>query len=184
MQQNYSLDIESGGTDPGSAIFSIGICVDTSQDVCHVALPITVQNKMGLSIDNETMLWHGRSNPNWETLRTAITECPQTLVYLADQLDKVADYFNATADVNYSTRRIWMKSPKFDSVLLQDVYKRLGMGLPWSYKEEADVRTIVDLAMEASPNSALPIPPANAHDALADAQYQRALVLSCRTLLL
>ena len=43
---------------------------------------------------------------------------------------------------------IWGNSPRFDLGILQDAYRALNMKIPWDFRKERDVRTLVSFIPE------------------------------------
>jgi len=178
--QNFSLDIEAAGTTPGSVVFSIGIANDKTEEELYVVLPFTIQMQNHLTSDKRTMIWHEKDNPEWPALQAQLEEKNDTgLAGLGEALELVIQYFNDEAREAYP-RRVWMKSPSFDGVMLRELFTTVGYELPWEFREERDVRTIMALAKEFAALYDFPDYSENAHDALADAKHQLAVVKYCR----
>ena len=64
--------------------------------------------------------------------------------------------------------RYWCQGMNFDPIVLEHAYKQEGLNPPWKFYEWRDSRTAVNLL----PKHYFPSKPVNAHDALADCNYQ------------
>ena len=183
---DFSIDIETLGTKPGSVVTEIGIANSHTADEFHMYLPINPQRQLGLMIEQETAKWHEENNPNYDTMLKACQALDQTQVELIQDLGLMGEHIaaivhngNVDNEAEY-TPRIWMNSPQFDAVLLEVVFDLVGLPYPWHYRELRDLRTIRDLADVGKDHHALPEYPENAHDALIDAKYQLEIVTICR----
>ncbi|HAW6230790.1 TPA: 3'-5' exoribonuclease [Escherichia coli] len=69
--------------------------------------------------------------------------------------------------------QIWGKEANFNNVILRRSYERQGIPCPWSYYNDRDVRTIVELgkAIDFDARTAIPFE-GERHNALDDARYQ------------
>ncbi len=77
--------------------------------------------------------------------------------------------FNWAKFVNKSTF-VWAKGPDYDCVMLKAAHERLKMPLPWSFRNNRDVRTMLALSGVKQSH-------ANAHNALHDAENQAIAVI-------
>ncbi|MER1434841.1 3'-5' exonuclease [Enterobacter hormaechei] len=69
---------------------------------------------------------------------------------------------------------VWGNGASFDNAILSNAYRRFGMALPWQFRKDRDVRTIVDLAKRLKNFDALSsvLMSGVRHNALDDALYQ------------
>lgn len=162
------LDIETMGTRPGSAIASIGACTfgegGTGRDCFEIAVTLVGQDRLGLTIDPETVLWWlGQSEPARDALRDGGAPLRDALAAFSAWLLNLRRLRGA-AEI-----RIWGNGASFDPVLLEAAYRAADAGPPpWRYRQVRDLRTLLDLAgldMRAFPSVV-------AHSALADAIAQ------------
>lgn len=47
---------------------------------------------------------------------------------------------------NIKDRRVYAKGPEFDCVILSDAYKQAGIDVPWKFRNQESLRTIISLA--------------------------------------
>lgn len=177
---NFSLDIETLGTKPGSIVTEVGIVNDYNADELHQFFNPDIQRELGLKIDEETVQWHRKNNPNFESMVGKCHAQVSGIAPFVDQLRKVTDYF-AQFDPDEYDCRVWMNSPSFDAVLLKVLYDGVSLLMPWNFRDERDLRTLRDLAETHNKHKdgVLPAKPDNAHDALVDAKYQLEIVTIC-----
>lgn len=79
--------------------------------------------------------------------------------------------------IGHQPQTIWAKSPGFDCVIIESMYKELGMKCPWWFSQTRDVRTVEHLAKNKAGIEILPsFNTGTAHNALDDALEQIAVV--------
>lgn len=136
------LDLETGGTRPGDAIFSIGaVCVDldTSDvtDFFYRVIDIASAEKHGL-LTTSTMLWWGAQD---KTARAEIFEKDKpSAVDLFDAIDDFAKWYRAA-----ECKTIWGNGATFDISMLEHFYLKFEIPLPWDFWDVRDIRTLVHL---------------------------------------
>ncbi len=144
---HVSLDIETMGPTPGSAILSIGAYTfnpwsDAPMNNWNFYVEINLKSctDVGLTIDPDTVSWwmqqpddarkvfENQSNPY---LKSAL---PQALLSLNECLHQFPD------------ARIWCHGASFDPGILEAGYRACGMKPVWKYTNLRDTRTIFELA--------------------------------------
>ena len=92
----------------------------------------------------------------------------RALLEFADFID-----LNGTQDVN-----VWGNGSSFDNAILSGIYRKKSLKLPWDFRNDRDVRTIVALAKDLRNFDARKSISSSdyAHHALHDAKYQAAYV--------
>jgi hypothetical protein len=170
MSERYmelSVDIETLGRDPGSAVVSIGaiafseekIPVDGTQFEVRVSLIDCIA--VGLDVDRATAQWWAQKRAAREALETTDT----APLGVAAAVEALRDYVQAHC---VEKPRVWMKGPDFDGVLLKAMAKAVGATLPWPYYMSRCVRTICDDVPEPERVQETDV----AHSALDDAIHQ------------
>jgi len=156
------IDIETLGTEPGSAILSIGAAVfDTGgvRETFHRSISLTSCQEAGLSIDAETLQWWLDQDDEAQGVLTG-----------GDDLRRVLSEFGCwyrSQDVD----EVWANSPSFDCVMLEHAFDTVGIKTPWEFYEERDFRTLKELPFAADVEQ-----DGVEHDALDDAVYQAQVV--------
>uniref|UniRef100_UPI001125A91F 3'-5' exonuclease n=1 Tax=Escherichia coli TaxID=562 RepID=UPI001125A91F len=75
--------------------------------------------------------------------------------------------------------RVWGNGASFDNAILAAVYRKHAQNIPWRFRNDRDVRTIVELAkslknIDVRANFSINV--TDAHHALRDAKFQVAYV--------
>lgn len=183
---NVSIDIETTSENiPNAAVLSIGVVADNGTQM-HEYLNIEEQFLQLNRTASGKCLEFWLKDENIQLFKTHVTYALQGH-YAQSMLDRLQHYFKELymqVDAN-SKINVWMNSPSFDGVILLDLAHQFNRELPWSFRQERDVRTIKKLVQsrEDSDNLHWPAYPDNAHDALVDARYQLEVVHFCKTIL-
>lgn len=156
------LDIETMGSESYSAILSIGALefdIETGNTGKEFYVNVDLQSCMdlGLTVNASTILWWLNRN---EQARKDLTE--RTTLPVQKALLEFAQF----CDEDY---QIWGNSPRFDCGILQNAYNKLGIPIPWDFRKERCVRTIVSFRPDIKENWQ---PLGTLHNALDDCYYQ------------
>lgn len=190
--RHVSLDIETLGTRTGSVILSIGaVMFDPDPNNVGVApvYPfetfITIEScqSYGLTIDPSTLGWwmtqppearrifeHVREESEGVSLQTALAQFTKFLVGAG------WDNWNGEPCGDLV---IWGNGSDFDNALLQDAFARVGLKTPWKFYNNRDLRTLRAAVGLLTGEDAPKFKPLLPHDALSDADAQRATVQAC-----
>lgn len=150
------IDIESLGLEPGAAVLSIGAVrfdLDGIGDEFAVNVDLESCQDAGLEIDANTLQW-------WLSQDGEVQHILTGGIPLQEALEQLSRFYGDCTEV-------WANSPAFDCAHLEQAYDAVGIVKPWTYSEERDVRTVVNL--ELAPDLEQE---GNEHDALHDARYQ------------
>jgi DNA polymerase III epsilon subunit-like protein len=156
------VDIETLGIEPGAVILSLGaVRFDDAEILDEFERNISLEScqEVGMEIDADTLEWWLGQDGDVQHVLTG-----------GKPLDQVLYEFN---DWYGDADEIWAFSPSFDCAHLADAYDRVGRSEPWSYRDERDCRTLVELpgAVDLEQHG-------NEHDALDDAKYQARTVMA------
>lgn len=162
---DLSIDIESMGTKPGSAVVGIGACFfDTTSGQIgtkfYRAVNLPTCMGVGLTMDAGTVMWWMQQS---DEARNAICFSTYTI---QQALADLTVFINETA--TRDTVRPWARGPSFDCALLTHAYKACGIELPWFYWNERCHRTLT----ARNPSVAEPERQGEHHNALDDAVHQ------------
>jgi len=140
------LDLETMGKRSNSPILSIGAVefdINTGETGDEFYSTIDLQSCLnaGLEINGETVYWWLTQN---EKARQEVAKggkpLNNVLVAFMDWFEK----FNNKDDV-----QIWGNGTRFDIGILEDAYVALGYDrMPWNFRGERDLRTLVSFAPE------------------------------------
>ena len=132
------LDIETLGVRPGFVVASAAFVRFDDLAGASLALDVPEQTALGLETDPSTVDWWSKQSA---AARAAAFGNP---VSLARALLYFADWLNWAR--NGGDLLIWCHGASFDAPMLQEVYRRANVPLPWSYRDVRDTRTLYDLA--------------------------------------
>lgn len=133
------VDIETLGTDPNSVILSVGAVAfkgdDPKVDSFYQVLNIQDQINVGRQVSQSTLLWWMRQN---QTARDAVFSHKLTRYNPAIFILEFIGWYE-----EIKPKAVWAKSPSFDLVMLEDMFRDFGCDAPWKFWDHRDVRTIV-----------------------------------------
>lgn len=143
------LDLETMGKRAGCAIVSIGAVefdINTGETGREYYQRISLQSCLdaGLFVEANTIYWWLQQN---ESARFELTK-PAWRLHMA--LEHFTAYLQELGDF-----QIWGNGSSFEFSILQAAYYAAGMGenLPWKFRNERDVRTLVSLAPDIRNNT-------------------------------
>ena len=181
---DVSIDIETYSLDiPNSAVISIAACTHDSFFEVYFERPEQV--KLHRHFDMETIQWHRKIHPEWYSRATTKTLSGEGL-FAHEALTRLHHWLRVIVCGDAQPAfQIWMKPPRFDAGILEHLAKQVKVELPWTFREERDMRTLAALAQSCNSfeYSLLPPKPDTAHDALVDAKHQLEIISRCRTIL-
>lgn len=145
---NIMIDIETLGTSSNAAIISLGACVFdpikgiVEETFYEVIDPDSSLNAGGIMDLSTVKWWLEQSLEAQMIFRTAGNSIYVVLEAFTNWLNKIR---LSTMTNNLS---IWGNGSDFDNVILANAYRRLGMPVPWSHKENRCYRTMYNLFPE------------------------------------
>lgn len=159
------LDIETMGNESYSSIISIGAVEfdiktgDTGNEF-HTYISLHSCIDAGLIITPQTVLWW--LEQDIESINDLISG-QKTAMPLTDALQSFSDF------INNNDYQVWANSPRFDCGILQNAYTRVGIPIPWNFRNERCVRTLASF----NPEKVVKYHPIGViHNALADCRNQ------------
>ncbi len=164
MTVHVMIDLETWGTQPGSALRSIGaVTFSPYGDGCeeknfYANIGITSCEAIGLTVDQATVDWW-RSQPADSRARLDVD--PQSFGDVARAFEKWWREVEGTY--------VWSNGANFDEVLWRVACAHIKYGVPWKYWNVRDTRTCWHLARLN--HRSVPFDGVQ-HDALADARHQ------------
>jgi hypothetical protein len=133
------LDLETLGTMPGCVILSIGAVAFDSTAI-HATFEALLDprscQRAGLTIDADTVMWWLGQE---EAARAALIR-GSTM-----SLNAALTEFTSWLNPGERTIRLWSKGPSFDATVLRAAYRAADLVVPWDFRQERCVRTILDL---------------------------------------
>jgi hypothetical protein len=159
------IDLETMGTRLDAPIIAIG-AVGVNRETCEVTdhtyyKQINLRSNVlaGAKIDPDTVLWWLKQN---DAARAAFADNHEA-ISLSGALIEFGDWLRQFGDIE-----VWGNGATFDNVLTAEAFKRFGMAVPWSYRNDRCYRTLRAMF----PQVEAPLGTGTAHNALDDAVYQ------------
>lgn len=156
------VDIETMGNQSFSSIISIAALefnLETGKTGKEFHMNISLESNMelGLNPNPDTIMWWLQQNE-----QARIDLATSFKVTINEALMKFRDFCSKEYNV-------WGNSARFDLGLLQNAYNRLLINIPWDFRKERCVRTLVSFAPDIKVNYSYT---GTAHNALADCYNQ------------
>lgn len=173
MTKHISVDIETLGTTPGSAVIALGAVVFdplTGETSNPFYASFNATAMIGFTTDEQTKKWWKDQS---EQAKNMLSFSNMTLESgLSQFYDWWKEIEKGCSTGDYA--RFWAKPPSFDEVLLDAAFKIVGIKTPWHYRAPRCVRTILDISgIDERPMEGIP------HYALDDAIHQAYVVSDC-----
>lgn len=173
------VDLETLGKGPRAVIGEIGVViVDVEQLVAVDEFYCRVSLHQPRQRDESTMSW-------WDQQRI---DSPQAWLEMFKNTDRLclADAIDALKDflARHFPRALAVElmgnGPEFDNVILEDAYSQCGIELPWSFRGNQSLRTVVlmgRLLLDIDPKFQIEFEGIR-HHALHDARHEAAYLIS------
>lgn len=160
--KHLMLDIETLGNESFSSILSIGALefdIETGKTGKEFYVNVDLQSCMdlGLIVKASTILWWMEQNEQARQDLVKAVKFP-----IKEALEKFSSFCN----MDYE---IWGNSCRFDCGILQNAYNKLGIPIPWDFRKERCVRTLISFNPEIKDK--YPVTH-TLHNALSDCYYQ------------
>ncbi|EAC2053837.1 TPA: 3'-5' exoribonuclease [Escherichia coli] len=164
------IDLETMGTNTNAPIVVIGAVFFDPQTgeigpVFYIVINLTDAMNTGAVPDGGTIKWWLKQSS--EARAAILTD----QVKLKDALSRFREFINECSDEKFV--QVWGNGATFDNAILRTSYERLDIPCPWSYHNDRDVRTIVELGKTIDFDARTVIPFEGVrHNALDDARHQ------------
>lgn len=160
MTKSLMLDLETLAVSSRSVILTLGAVhfdpfSNKLGDTLYMRVDLDDQDKLNREIDPNTIEW-------WSKQDSSIMEeafSPENRVPLAEAVDRFHKF-------SWGCKTYWSHGSVFDLMIMEDVYRQVGKGIPWNFWQIRDTRTIFDLGVDPE------MPTESKHDALQDAIRQ------------
>jgi hypothetical protein len=165
------VDIETLGKTEKAVILSVGAVffdpyTGETGPTTHRHAKTDSQPAPHFQADASTALWWMNQS---EEARKGVIDGQQQAYPLENMLYELAAFLGENSKNYY----IWANSPSFDLAILRNAYNYFRLSVPWNFRNERDVRTIVSLAPSVHDHvKSVGV----AHSALDDCLYQVNLV--------
>lgn len=161
MTTDIMVDIETLGTQPGSAILAIAAVTERSSFVEYLSNADSIRHRFTMDVDTINW-WLLQPQELYAVTTSGTAPVKGTLEAFSDWLSGFTNY------------RIWGNGAGFDIVLLEAAYRKVGVKIPWNYWQVMCYRTLKNIYPDLCTHK-----PVTPHDPYEDAkaQYQNLQVI-------
>jgi hypothetical protein len=186
MRKDIMLDIETLGTGSNATIFQISAIafdIETGHQYSTFNSIADISKNKTLKADGSTLKWW--LNTNKELLTDLLNKGEESSEDLLTNFHK----WLKSQDKDNKNIYLWGNGILFDNKMIQEQFIEMGLEYPIFFRNDRDVRTIVDLAgkrlgiTEKELKERFNDENLVKHDAFDDVKYQINLVVSCYNLL-
>ena len=132
------LDLETLSTRPDATILTFGACKfspynqEAIDKIIYFRVNLDEQIALGRHVDDNTIAWWGEQDD--DVREEALGEGDRiSLEQFTQELNK----FIVGCD------NIWAQGPVFDIVILENLYRQMGLPCPWQFHQIRDSRTLL-----------------------------------------
>jgi len=164
MLSDIMIDLETLATSPNAAVLTIGAVRfdpfnnDIGNPTCeklYIRVDLDSCDELGLEVNDDTIAWWSQQSK--EAQEEAFS--PEGRVH-------VREAFNQLYKFCWGAKRIWSHGASFDTVICENIFRKLNKAVPWKFWEVRCTRTLFDIGINPER------PPVLKHHALEDAWNQ------------
>ncbi len=164
MLSDIMIDLETLATSPNSAVLTIGAVKfdpfnnDIDNPTCeklYIKVDLDSCDELGLEVNDDTIAWWGQQSKE-----------AQEEAFSPDGRIHIRDAFNQLYKFCWGAKRVWSHGASFDTVICENIFRKLNKACPWKFWEVRCTRTIFDIGIDPQR------PPVLKHHALEDAWNQ------------
>lgn len=192
-RRNIMVDIETIGKVQDATIFQIAAAsfdIVSGEILNTIDLKLDVRSVEDFQADGDTLLWW--LNENKELLTKLLNEgdLSEPKFYRLFREWMIAESLDSEGNETDYELAMWGNGISFDIVRLRNKFEKHNMPFPISYRNEFDVRTILELASDKTGISKADlklmatVDSETKHDALDDVRYQVRLVSQAYNMLM
>lgn len=164
MKSDLMIDLETLATSPNSAVLTIGAIRfdpfgnDIEDDQCdrlYVKVDLDSCDELNLDVNEDTIAWWSQQS------KEAQDEAFSTdgRIHIREAMDQLYKFA-------WGCNRVWSHGASFDTVICENIFRKLNKAVPWKFWQVRDTRTLFDLGLDPKR------PPVLKHHALEDAWNQ------------
>ena len=164
MKTDVMIDLETLDVLPTATILTIGAVKfdpfgdelsEADMEKFYVKVDVDSCDKIGCTVSQETLEWWAKQSQE-----------AQNEAFSPDDRIEITDAVNQLYKFCWGAKRVWSHGAGFDIIILENLFRKIGKAIPWSFWEVRDTRTLFDIGI--NPNR----PPVLKHHALEDAWNQ------------
>jgi DNA polymerase III epsilon subunit-like protein len=158
------IDLETLSTSPNASVLTIGAVKfdpfgsDIDDPTCeklYIKVDIDSCDELQLDVSQDTLDWWAKQSKE-----------AQEEAFSTENRVHIREAFNQLYKFCWGAKRVWSHGAAFDTVICENIFRKLNKAVPWSFWEIRDTRTLFDLGIDPQR------PPVLKHHALEDAWNQ------------
>ncbi|EMM5895144.1 3'-5' exonuclease [Klebsiella michiganensis] len=171
--RHVMVDLETMGKKSNAPVVSIGAVIfDPATgflgETFYKVVSLESAVSWGAEIDPSTVIWWMKQSSE---ARSEIAN--DNAIQLDDALLQFSEFVFENIPGGCETAQIWGNGATFDNTILRSSFERACLDCPWDYRNDRDVRTMVELGKAIGFDAKTSIQfEGERHNALADAQHQ------------
>ena len=164
MKTDIMIDLETLDVLPTASILTIGVVRfdpfgddvnDPDCDKFYVKVNLDSCDRYGCTVSQDTVEWWSKQS-----------QAAQDEAFSADGRIPIESAMDQLYKFCWGGKRVWSHGAGFDVIILENLFRKVGKAIPWSFWEVRDTRTLFDLGIDPKR------PPVLKHHALEDAWNQ------------
>jgi DNA polymerase III epsilon subunit-like protein len=164
MLSDIMIDLETLSTSPNASVLTIGAVKfdpfgsDIDDPTCeklYIKVDIDSCDELQLDVSQDTLDWWAKQSKE-----------AQEEAFSTENRVHIREAFNQLYKFCWGAKRVWSHGAAFDTVICENIFRKLNKAVPWSFWEIRDTRTLFDLGIDPQR------PPVLKHHALEDAWNQ------------
>lgn len=164
MLSDIMIDLETLATSPNAAVLTIGAVkfdpfnIETDNPTCekfYVKVDLDSCDELGLDVNDDTIAWWGQQSK--EAQEEAFST--EGRIHIREAFDQLYKFC-------WGAKRVWSHGASFDTVICENIFRKLNKAVPWSFWQVRCTRTLFDIGIDPQR------PPVLKHHALEDAWNQ------------
>lgn len=158
------IDLETLDVLPTASVLTIGAVRfdpfgddvnDPDCDKFYVKVNLDSCDRYGCTVSQDTVEWWSKQS-----------QAAQDEAFSADGRIPIESAMDQLYKFCWGGKRVWSHGAGFDVIILENLFRKVGKAIPWSFWEVRDTRTLFDLGIDPKR------PPVLKHHALEDAWNQ------------
>lgn len=164
MLSDIMIDLETLATSPNSAVLTIGAVkfdpfnIETDNSTCeklYIRVDLDSCDELGLEVNDDTIAWWSQQSKE-----------AQDEAFSPEGRIHIREAFNQLYKFCWGAKRVWSHGASFDTVICENIFRKLNKACPWKFWEVRCTRTLFDIGINPER------PPVLKHHALEDAWNQ------------
>jgi hypothetical protein len=164
MLSDIMIDLETLATSPNAAVLTIGAVkfdpfnIETDNPTCeklYIRVDLDSCDALGLDVSEDTLEWWSQQSKE-----------AQEEAFSTEGRIEIREAFNQLYKFSWGAKRVWSHGASFDTVICENIFRKLNKAVPWKFWEVRCTRTLFDIGIDPQR------PPVLKHHALEDAWNQ------------